>query len=209
MGHESQCHSCDEQEEFGELLKYTGAGFAGGLLPARYSIILDSTKAHLVNGSFARFPEKEKACLKASMPSGNAFAVQPGQWPRRMAGESSLGCYFRGSSIGAAEWSESMSTEWKDFISRFFYALSDQLGANIAGGIFLRKKAGAWGRALSEYVRHPVMLSSAVVVLVVPIGLLIARLLGFSPTTQISTAVETIVANLCWVPPLVGWLMRK
>jgi len=25
----------------------------------------------------------------------------------------------------------------------------------------------------------------------------------------LSTAVETIVANLCWVPPLVGWLMRK
>ena len=28
VDHESQCHSCDEQEEFGELLKYTGAGFA-------------------------------------------------------------------------------------------------------------------------------------------------------------------------------------
>jgi len=75
--------------------------------------------------------------------------------------------------------------------------------------IFLRKKTGAWGRTLSEYLRHPVMLSSAAIILVVPIGLLIARLLEFSLTTQISTAVETIVVNLCWVPPLVGWLMRK
>ncbi|MBX3319749.1 MAG: hypothetical protein KF890_07700 [Nitrospira sp.] len=32
VNRESQCHSGDEQEEFGELLKYTGAGFAGGLI---------------------------------------------------------------------------------------------------------------------------------------------------------------------------------
>jgi hypothetical protein len=95
------------------------------------------------------------------------------------------------------------------FYIPFFYALSDQFGANVAGLIFLRNKTGTWGRALSEYVRHPVMLSSAAIVLVVPIGLLTARLLGFSPTTQTLTAVETIVANLCWVPPLIGWLMRK
>ena len=95
------------------------------------------------------------------------------------------------------------------FYIPFFYALSDQFGTNVAGVIFLRNKAGAWGRALNEYVRHPVMLSSAAIVLVVPIGLLTARLLGFSPTTQTLTAVETIVANLCWVPPLIGWLMRK
>jgi hypothetical protein len=37
-------------------------------------------------------------------------------------------------------------------------------------------------------------------------GFYIARLMGFSPTTQVYTALETTVANLCWVPPLVGWL---
>lgn len=66
-----------------------GQDLPGDLLPAQYLIILDSSKAHSVNDSFARFPEKEKACLKASMPSGNAFEVQPGQW--RTDGESCLG----------------------------------------------------------------------------------------------------------------------
>ncbi|MBN1761494.1 MAG: hypothetical protein JW878_00235 [Methanomicrobia archaeon] len=30
--------------------------------------------------------------------------------------------------------------------------------------------------------------------------------LGFSPTTHVYTALETMMANLCLVPPLVGWL---
>ena len=53
------------------------------------------------------------------------------------------------------------------------------------------------------------MLASLGVVLIVPVGLLGARLLGFSPTTQVYTAIETIAANLCWVPPLIGWLREK
>jgi len=44
---------------------------------------------------------------------------------------------------------------------------------------------------------------------IVPAGLLAARLLGFSPTTQTYTALETIAANLCWLPPLVGWLGKR
>ncbi|MEM2145427.1 MAG: DUF87 domain-containing protein [Candidatus Jordarchaeaceae archaeon] len=52
---------------------------------------------------------------------------------------------------------------------------------------------------------HPVM--SLLIVFIVPMGLLGA--MGFSPTTQVYTASETIVANLCWVPPLVGWLREK
>jgi hypothetical protein len=47
------------------------------------------------------------------------------------------------------------------------------------------------------------------VVLLVPVGLLLVRATGFSPTTQTYTALETIAANLCWVPPLVGaWTER-
>jgi hypothetical protein len=53
------------------------------------------------------------------------------------------------------------------------------------------------------YFREPVILVSLVVILVVPDGLLGARLLGFSPQTQILTALENIVANLYWLPPLV------
>jgi hypothetical protein len=53
------------------------------------------------------------------------------------------------------------------------------------------------------------MLASLLVILIAPIGLLVARLYGFSPTTQIYTALETIAVNLCWVPPLVGWLRKE
>ncbi len=52
-------------------------------------------------------------------------------------------------------------------------------------------------------IRHPVMIASLSVIFIVPIGLLVGRLMGFSPTTQIHTALETIVANVFWIPPLV------
>ena len=96
------------------------------------------------------------------------------------------------------------------FYIPFFYAMSDQMGASLAGFIYLRQRTGSVGQALRTYVTHPVMLSSALVIVLVPIGLLGARLLGFSPTTQVYTALETIAANLCWVPPLVGlWVERR
>ena len=53
------------------------------------------------------------------------------------------------------------------------------------------------------------MLAGLTVVLAVPLGLLAARLLGFSPGTQVLTALETIAANLCWLPPTVGWLRER
>jgi hypothetical protein len=53
------------------------------------------------------------------------------------------------------------------------------------------------------------MLVSLSVILVVSAGFLGAQLLGFSPKNQILTALETIVADLCWLPPLVGWLAER
>jgi hypothetical protein len=87
--------------------------------------------------------------------------------------------------------------------------MSDQIGASAAGLVFLRQRESSWLKAVVSYFRHPVMLASLGVVLIVPVGLLGARLLGFSPTTQVYTAIETIAANLCWVPPLIGWLREK
>lgn len=95
------------------------------------------------------------------------------------------------------------------FYIPYFYALSDQIGANLSGLMFLRRKEGSWSRAIEEYIHHPVMLASLSIILIVPIGLLVSRLMGFSPTTQTYTALETIAANLCWVPPLVGWLRHR
>ncbi len=95
------------------------------------------------------------------------------------------------------------------FYIPFFYAMSDQIGANISGSIYLRKKEGSWGNAFKVYFRHPVMLTSLAVILIVPVGLLMARLLGFSPTNQKYTALETIAANLCWLPVVIGWLAGR
>jgi hypothetical protein len=53
------------------------------------------------------------------------------------------------------------------------------------------------------------MLVRLPIIFVVPAGLLGARLQGFSPKTQIFTALETTVVNLCWLPPLVGWLAER
>jgi hypothetical protein len=95
------------------------------------------------------------------------------------------------------------------FYIPYFYALSDQIGASVSGLIYLRKKERSWSKTIKQYIHHPVMLTSLLVILIVPLGLLTARLLGFSPTTQTFTALETIAANLCWLPPLVGWLRER
>jgi hypothetical protein len=95
------------------------------------------------------------------------------------------------------------------FYIPYFYALSDQIGANISGMLFLRRKEGTWFGAFNKYVHHPVMLASLAIIVLVPVGLLLLRIYGFSPTTQTFTALETIVANLCWVPPLVGWYVQR
>lgn len=97
----------------------------------------------------------------------------------------------------------------ESFYIPFFYAMSDQMGANISGALFLRKKQGTWGKAFKVYFKNPVMITSLSVILFVPMGLLVVRIFGFSPTTQKYTALETIAANLCWLPVLVGWYSEK
>jgi hypothetical protein len=92
----------------------------------------------------------------------------------------------------------------ESFYIPFLYGMADQVGANISGFVHLRRREGEWILALRAYLRHPVMVSSLLVVLFVPVGLLLARWLGFSPQTQLLTALEVIAANLCWVPPVVG-----
>jgi hypothetical protein len=197
------------KEEFGELVKFTGAGFAGGLL---LGALLDYL-------GFQRNPI--------------------GQWiVRTLSGEGESifeGIYvilrrFRGSAGSMAEaygWGKflGMTVPWiidwgsrllgvdvygvEGFYIPYLYAMSDQIGANISGFVYLRRREGSWLKVIEQYVRHPVMLASLAIILIVPVGLFTARLSGFSPTTQSFTALETIAANLCWVPPLVGWLRER
>ncbi len=90
------------------------------------------------------------------------------------------------------------------FYIPFFYGMSDQIMANLFGIFFLRRQEGEWGKAFSAYIKHPVMISGLILILILPVILLAGRILGFSPQTQVLTALETIVANLCWIPPLIG-----
>jgi hypothetical protein len=196
-------------EEFGELLRYTLAGFAGGLLLAG---VLDNLG--LQRNGLGQWAVRTLSGEGESLFEG-AYALR-----RRLARS-------RGSMAEAYGWGKilGVGVPWAvDAISRllgvnvygvagfyipYVYALSDQIGANVSGLVFLRRREGSWRSALRAYVRHPVMMTSLVVVLGVPVALLAARLLGFRPTTQLLTAAETIAADLCWLPPLVGWWSER
>jgi hypothetical protein len=196
-------------ESFDELVWYTGGGFLGGLLAAA---VLDwfGFQQNPVGQWFVRTLAGEGESIFEGV-----FAIG-----RRLRGRA-------GSMAEAYGWGKlvGMTAPWGiDLVSRllgvdvygiegfyipYFYAMSDQIGANVAGMIFLHRTERSWFPAVIRYLRHPVMLASLGVILLVPVGLLVARLLGFSPTTQVLTAVETIASNLCWVPPVVGWIAEK
>ncbi len=203
---ETNSHEEDEKEGFGELFKFTAAGFSAGLI---LGMVLDSfgfqrsgvgqwlvrtlsgEGESIFEGAYSirqRFRHAKSSMSEAY--GWGKFLFIPIPWLI------DLGSRIMGINVYGIE----------GFYIPYFYALSDQIGANISGLIFLRKKEGSWLVAIKQYTRHPVMLASLMVILIVPFGLLAARAGGFSPTTQTYTALETIAANLCWVPPLVGWL---
>jgi len=199
----------EEKGEFGRLLRYTIGGYVGGL----------SLGALLDFLGYQHNPVGEWAVRTLS---GEGESIFEGVYAlrQRLSG-------VAGSMAEAYGWGKflGMTFPWfidwgsrlfginvygvEGFYIPYFYALSDQIGANISGFIYLYRKEGSLLKAISQYIRHPVMLTSLLIILIVPIGLLIARLIGFSPTTKVYTALETIVANLCWLPPLVGWLKER
>ena len=77
------------------------------------------------------------------------------------------------------------------FYIPFFYAMADQIGASAAGFVFLRRRSESLSEAVRSYLGHPVMMSGVVVIMLVPGALLAARILGFSPSSQLLAAVET------------------
>ncbi|MFB0532750.1 MAG: hypothetical protein ACETVU_03675 [Desulfatiglandales bacterium] len=197
-----------EGQGFGELLRYTVAGFAGGLIiaalldsfglqrsPVGQWIVrtLSGEGESILEGfyAFRRRMLKERGTLAEAYGWGKFFGmIVPWiiDWGSRILGVNVYGV--------------------EGFYIPYFYAMIDQIGANVSGLIFILRKTGSFSRALLTYFRQPVMLTSLVIIFVVPAGLLTARLMGFSPRTQILTALETIVANLCWLPPFLGWLMK-
>lgn len=197
------------REEFGELVRYTVAGWLGGLAAG---VALDGWGFQ--RSGTGQWLVRTLAGEGESLLEGfYAFRQRLG---KRAAGMAEA--YGWGKLLG-------MAVPWViDWVSRragvdvygtggfyipFFYAMGDQIGGNLSGLAFLRRVHGGWLPGLAAYVRHPVMVTGLAVILTVPAGLLVARLAGFSPTTQVSTALETIVANLCWLPPAVGWWRER
>lgn len=199
----------EESEEYGELLKFTLAGFAGGLIAGA---VLDWFG--LQRSGWGQWLVRTLAGEGESIFEG-VYALR-----QRLLGAvgSMAEAYGWGKITGMAfPWVVDASSRMvgvdvygpESFYIPWVYAMSDQVGANIAGFLYLRRKEGSAGAAASAYIRNPVMLTSLAIVLVAPLGLLIARAVGFSPETQILTALETILANLCWLPPIVGWWMAR
>jgi hypothetical protein len=198
-----------EKSEFSELVKFTVPGFVGGLI---LGAVLD----------YFGFQRSAIGQWIVRTLSGEGESILEGiyalrQRLRRVSG-SMAEAYGWGKLFGMVvpwiiDWGSRLLGVnvygVEGFYIPYFYAMSDQIGANISGVVFLHRKEGNWGKTFRLYSNHPVMMTSLAVILVVPIGLLSARLAGFSPTTQIYTALETIAANLCWLPPLVGWLQER
>ncbi len=196
-------------EDFGELLRFTVAGFAGGLV---LGAVLDRLGMQL--SAVGQWLVRTLAGEGESLFEG-AYALRR----RLRGGPGSLAeAYGWGKLAGVAvpwvvDWGSRLAGVDTygvgGFYIAFFYSMSDQVGANVSGLVYLRRRHGGWRRAVGAYARSAVLLTSLAVILVVPLGLLAARLLGFSPTTQVYTGLETMAANLCWMPPLVGWLLER
>jgi hypothetical protein len=206
---ESDIREEAEKEEFGELLKFTAGGFLGGFL---LGVLLDYL-------GFQRSPVGQWIVRTLSGEGESIFeGVFALRQRFRRANSSMAEAYGWGKLLGMflpwlIDWGSRLLGVnvygVEGFYIPYFYALSDQMGGNVSGLVFLHRKERSWLKAVEKYFRHPVMLTSLLIIFLVPLGLLIGRLLGFSPTTQTYTALETIAANLCWLPPLVGWLKEK
>jgi len=206
---EAGAEEAPEEEAFSEILRYTGAGFVGGLV---LGAVLDAVG--LQGSAIGQWLVRTLAGEGESLLEG-LYALR-----RRLSGRagSMAEAYGWGKLGGMAlpwlvDWgSRAMGVDVNaagGFYVPYLYALSDQIGGNISSTLYLHRRERSWRKTLRAYVHHPVLLTSLAVVLVVPLGLLLVRLAGFRPDTQVYTALETIAANLCWLPPLVGWLHER
>jgi hypothetical protein len=196
-------------EGFSQLIKFTVTGFVGGLV---LGVLLDSWGQQL--SAIGQWLVRTLAGEGESLLEGT-YALRQ----RFRAAQGTMAeAYGWGKVLGmAAPWvvdwgSRALGIDVygvQGFYIPYLYSMSDQIGGNLSGLAYLRNRDGSWPKALGHYLRHPVLVAGLVVVLIAPVGLLAARIAGFSPTTQTYTALEAIAANLCWVPPLVGAMSER
>ncbi len=194
---------------FRELIRYTVPGYAVGLLSG---LFLDL--AGLSTNPYGQW-------LVRSI-SGESESIFEGLYAFRKrisrSGGSLSEAYGWGKLIGMAfPWFIDALSRFagvevngvEGFYVPYFYALSDQIGANVSGIIYLKRVNRGFGKTVRAYFSNPVMTTSLAIVTMVPLALFLGRIAGFRPSTQTLTAAETILANLCWVPPLAGWMSEK
>jgi len=157
----------DPEEEFGELLKFTASGFAGGLILAG---LLDSFG--LQRSSVGQWIVRTL--------SGEGESILEGLYSLRQRMRGNIGsmaeAYGWGKFFGmmlpwVIDWGSRLLGVnvygLEGFYIPYFYAMSDQIGANISGYIFLRKETASFSGAAARYLRHPVMLSSLIIILLI------------------------------------------
>jgi len=198
----------EEREGFRELLLFTLSGYALSLISAH---VLDTF--NLQKNPVGEWIVRTFAGEGESIFEG-IFSIKN----RLLGGTESLAeAYGWGKFLGIAlpwvvDWGSRLAGinmySWESFYVPYFYAMGDQIGATLSMLLFFSRSEGSLLPGLARYVQNPVSVASLVVILIVPVGLLTVRLLGFSPTTQVFVSLETIAANLCWVPPLVGAIVE-
>lgn len=91
----------------------------------------------------------------------------------------------------------------------YFYSLADQIGANLSGLRHHLRQVGGLRAGLVSYCHDPVMVASLTVI-TLPLAILyLVRSAGWRPDLLVLAALEGMLLNLCWVPPLVAWVWDR
>lgn len=185
-----------ESEEFGELLKFTLTGYVGGLL---LGVALDGRglqKSGIGQWLVRTLSGEGESILEGIYALRGRLRGGPGTMAEAYGWGKLLGMGFPWLVDAASRAAGVDIYGVESFYIPFFYAMSDQLGASVSGFLFIRKRhRGRLPDTTRAYLSHPVVLAGLAVIFVVPVGLAIARTLGFSPDTQVLTAVETIAST--------------
>lgn len=199
----------DIGEGFGELVHFTLMGYLGGLIAG---LILDHwgfSRSGLGQWLVRTLAGEGESVFEGYYALRSRRAKKATSMAEAYGWGKFLGMMFPWVIDGASRLVGVDMYGVGSFYVPFFYAMSDQMGASVSGFVYLKRRQRSWRETVTAYLSHPVMVAGLVVIFAVPLGLLLARVVGFSPSTQLRTALETIVANLCWVPPFVGWLRER
>lgn len=195
--------------EFGELVRYTAAGFIGGIALGVVFDALGLSRSGMGQWLVRTVSGEGESLLEGFYALRKRVSGAVGSMAQAYGAGKLMGMVLPWVVDAASRMAGVDVYGVQGFYIPYFYALSDQIGGQAAGYLFLRRHSPGASEAVRAYFTHPVMLTGFIVILAVPAALLLARLLGFSPSTQVLTAAETIAANLCWLPPLAGWLSER